>query len=322
MKPDPTVIAELLEYARLAPSVHNAQPWRYVIKDDSVSIAVEPSRMLDAGDPTGRESWISFGICLEALLQAATGLGLVAVITYQQTEKLHDTIATVTLSSGDKKHPELLNLLQSRHTYREKMKPATIANELIEACRQNTADLKDVEIGVLTDKAAIKKVGGLTYKAMGLALGDPAFRDELYHYVHYNWSSSKTGLHGYAMGEGLLGSAFGKLSVKLGLGLGMKAKHDQKRIEDASALFFVTTKGDVPKYWFEAGRAYLRVALQITKRGLAQGTLAAPVEAASFHEDIERMLGTKNRIQSMIRVGGATHTPRRTSPRLDVSELT
>jgi nitroreductase len=315
-------IRKLLEYARLAPSVHNAQPWRFIVKGDSISLAVAPERMLDSGDPTSRESWISFGVCLEALLQAAKGLGMKAEITQVQGASFNDVIATIHVTPNlSDKQPSLLNALEKRQTYREKMESAKIPLELVKSCEQAVKDLNGVSVFFMQDKPAIRRVGEYTFKAMSLALSSPDFRHELYHFVHYNWSPSRTGMHGYTQGEGSLGSLFGKLSIKLGIGLGTKARHDQQRINDASALIFIGTKGDVPSFWLSAGRGYMRVALEVAKSGLAQGTLAAPIEAASFHEDIEKILGTSNRLQTMLRVGKAAH-PVRSSPRLEVDELT
>jgi hypothetical protein len=315
-------IRELLEYARLAPSVHNSQPWRFIVKGTTITIAVSTDRVLGSGDPTSRESWISFGICLETLLQAAKGLGLKAEITDIQGAALNDHIATVQITEGSfEKRPAVLQALKDRHTYREKMVPVEIPEKLKTDCQTAVEDLEGVGVFFMEDKAAINEVAQFTFKAMSIALSSPDFRRELYHFVHYNWSPARVGMHGYTLGEGLLGSIFSKLSIKLGLGLSLKAKHDKQRIQDASALVFVGTSGDVPSFWLRAGRAYLRIALELAKSGLAQGTLAAPIEAPGFHEDIEKMLGTGLRLQTMLRVGKATHAVR-SSPRLNVDELT
>ena len=315
-------IRELLEYARLAPSVHNTQPWRFVVDGDTISLVVAPERLLGAGDPTSRESWISFGICLEAILQAAKGLGMQATITEIQGAALNNTIATIRITpDSSEKQPEILKALKNRHTHRERMELAPIPSRLIENCQNIITDLEGVNVFFMQDKSSIGKVADDTFKAMSLALSSPDFRNELYHFVHYNWSPARTGMHGYTQGEGALGSILGKLSIKLGFGLGTKARHDQQRINDASALVFIGTTGDVPSFWLRAGQAYMRVALEITKSGLAQSTLAAPIEAPNFHEDIEKMLDTPLRLQTMLRIGKAAH-PVRSSPRLEVDELT
>jgi uncharacterized protein YqhQ/nitroreductase len=45
---DPTLVSTL-EHARLAPSAHNGQPWRFVIRPDGVALALARSEPIDAG---------------------------------------------------------------------------------------------------------------------------------------------------------------------------------------------------------------------------------------------------------------------------------
>jgi hypothetical protein len=50
--------------ATLAPSVHNTQPWRLVIKGDELNIFADRSRQLQVLDPTTRQLLISCGCAL------------------------------------------------------------------------------------------------------------------------------------------------------------------------------------------------------------------------------------------------------------------
>lgn len=45
---DPTLIS-VLEHARLAPSAHNGQPWRFIVRPDGVALALVRSEPVDAG---------------------------------------------------------------------------------------------------------------------------------------------------------------------------------------------------------------------------------------------------------------------------------
>lgn len=45
---DPTLIT-VLEHARLAPSAHNAQPWRFILRDTTLALALVKPRFIDAG---------------------------------------------------------------------------------------------------------------------------------------------------------------------------------------------------------------------------------------------------------------------------------
>jgi hypothetical protein len=108
--------------------------------------------------------------------------------------------------------------------------------------------------------------------------------------------------------------------MKTGLGVTSEVKLERKRWLSSSGIIFITTAGDVPEYWFEAGRAYLHVALEIENQGLSQATSAATVEASNYHEDIERLLGTNERLQCVIRVGKGAKN-RNHSPRVNVEDL-
>lgn len=45
---DPALVT-VLEHARLAPSAHNAQPWRFILDDDRIVLAVTKPSFIDAG---------------------------------------------------------------------------------------------------------------------------------------------------------------------------------------------------------------------------------------------------------------------------------
>ncbi|HMH69761.1 MAG TPA: hypothetical protein VK502_00010 [Candidatus Saccharimonadales bacterium] len=314
-------LSELLAYVRLAPSVHNTQPWTFSTADDTLTLSASQERTLGPGDPTGRELWISLGICIETVLQAAHGLGFKTEIVSLQTESTTKPVATIKIVPGDTAVPHILSLIKKRQSYRQRMKPASLPVSLLDACQQSVSDLKGISVHLLKDRRAIEKIAELTDKGMRLALSSPEFRKELGELVNHNWSSARTGMPGYVLNRGMLGSVWERWSIVHGQALNKKASADKQKVLDASGLIFIATKGDVPKFWLQAGRAYFRVALQITNTDFVHSTIAAPVEAASFHEDIEQLLGTKSRIQAMIRIGKATKSVSRPTPRLHVDEL-
>lgn len=323
MKPQVSpIIINILDYARLAPSVHNTQPWSFTVDDMTIAISVNKARMLADGDPTQRELWISLGVCLETLLMAATALGHTAVVAEQQTDTIDQPFVKVVVTpNAQSSQPQLFTAITQRHSYRGPMQTTTLPGSLLATCHDAIQDLPGVSIHLLDIPADIEAVADLTYKGMRLALSNPAFRRELADLINYNWSPARVGMHGFVLNRRGLGSVWEKWSIKLGLDTRQKARADHTKVTDASGLLFVATEGDVPSYWLTAGRAYYRTCLVITQTGLAQSTIAATVEAASFHEDVERLLNTSHRIQTMLRIGKASHQQKKFSPRLNVDEL-
>ena len=64
------------EQAHLAPSVHNTQPWRLVIRPDLLELYADRSRQLAALDPTGRQLIVSCGCALLNARVSSTGGGV------------------------------------------------------------------------------------------------------------------------------------------------------------------------------------------------------------------------------------------------------
>lgn len=62
--------------ARLAPSKHNSQPWRFVVHGDVLEVWRDPSRRLPATDPDGREAVLACGAAVETAFVAAAAVGV------------------------------------------------------------------------------------------------------------------------------------------------------------------------------------------------------------------------------------------------------
>ncbi|MBI4539562.1 MAG: hypothetical protein HY704_08670 [Gemmatimonadetes bacterium] len=65
----------LLNYAVLAPSSHNSQPWLFHLKDDAVALYADRSRALPVADPDDRELIMSCGAALANLWVAIRHFG-------------------------------------------------------------------------------------------------------------------------------------------------------------------------------------------------------------------------------------------------------
>ncbi|MDX6584329.1 MAG: hypothetical protein QOI10_3513, partial [Solirubrobacterales bacterium] len=69
-RPGNATVLAALELAVRAPSLHNTQPWRWRVGDESVQLYLDQARQLPATDPEGRELIISCGAALHHLLVA------------------------------------------------------------------------------------------------------------------------------------------------------------------------------------------------------------------------------------------------------------
>jgi hypothetical protein len=74
-KPDHNTVLAAIELANRAPSVHNTQPWRWLIGDESVHLMADRSRQLRTTDAAGRDLLLSCGAALHHLRVAFAALG-------------------------------------------------------------------------------------------------------------------------------------------------------------------------------------------------------------------------------------------------------
>jgi len=72
---DTTVITAAVELACRAPSLHNSQPWQWVVSSRSVNLFVDPQRTVTSTDRSGREAIMSCGAALDHFRVAMAAVG-------------------------------------------------------------------------------------------------------------------------------------------------------------------------------------------------------------------------------------------------------
>jgi hypothetical protein len=312
----PNDLFDIVDLARLAPSVHNTQPWIVSSSETAIIVTIDRQYALQDGDQTGRETNISLGIFCEALTLAAAHKGWQTIAVTPTNSDV-----TINLQASAKLEDPLkqIELLKKRHSDRSIYTPTIITNEVradIESCSLPFA----IETRIITDSTIMDTVADLTAKGIGLAMSSPGFRKELSQYLVRPTSKKQRGIATKSLYLNNFLTFAEPLLVGRGLSLGAEVEIERKRWQSASAIVVLLADGDLSKYWFATGQAYLRVSLAITDAGLAQATSAAIVEASNYHEDIEAMLGTNKRILSLLRIGIGSDR-HHYSPRVSASEL-
>lgn len=311
----------ICQFGLRAPSVHNSQPWQLQVQGNQLYIYLHREHLLGPGDPTGREAWISLGCLVENLLLAAPAAGLKLASLAQQSHNLSRPAATLTFETAQvKPDARLLEAIwrrsSDRSVYRKQPIEAAKLDKLASAWNSQTA-----KVFIVTDPAVIAQVADLTSRGITMALSSPAFRHELSGLINHNFSRRQRGIPGYSLELSAARSLLEKRLVRQGVGIKRQATKEHRAMQSASALALVCTQGDTDKFWFEAGQAYERVAATAAGLGLSQATSAAVVEAADFHLDVEKALGTKFRLQAVLRLGYGRHAARpQLTPRISLAK--
>src|SRR3954470_4131685 len=129
---------EALEYAvdqgRQAPSVHNTQPWSFVLLPAQLELRADRSRQLAVLDPDGRELTMSVGAALLQIRGAVAARHLVADVDRLPDPAQPDLMAVVRAVGGqpDPVLGRLNRAVPRRHTNPRPFEPATVPEEDLE----------------------------------------------------------------------------------------------------------------------------------------------------------------------------------------------
>ena len=72
----------LLNFAVLAPSSHNSQPWKFRVSENEILVEPNRDRALPSSDTNNRQLFISLGCAVENILIAADYYGFETLVEY------------------------------------------------------------------------------------------------------------------------------------------------------------------------------------------------------------------------------------------------
>ena len=175
----------LTRYAMLAPSSHNAQPWKFATKNYRLLLLADRSRGLPVADGDRREMHISLGCALENLLIAAGHFGYACEVEYFPQPDDPDLIARVGLVSSDGAslhHPELFEAITRRRTNRRAYESRPLSRmherQLCACCNEGDVALELCGQGVFKST-----VEDLVRRADAIRFADPGYRKELSRWI-------------------------------------------------------------------------------------------------------------------------------------------
>ncbi len=315
----------LLNYAILAPSAHNTQPWRCRINKDALEIFFDKSRALGISDPTYRQGFLSIGAFVGNFSLAAECFGFsLRLIWMPGSGEINDCLARLQLvpakDSKTKEKDEILAALQKRHNNRFPFKmnipipPGEVRR--LEAIGEG----EDIKVFVVSNKAQLGEIASLIKIGTEFAFTDPKFRAELASYIAPHVSSRRDGIPTYTANIKFFSSFFAPLVMRRFNVGRAQAGEDQRQFEKAPAFLVFCSKTDNNLAWLKTGFFFEKAIIELTKNRIAHGINTAPIEAPLLPEVLQKILGTNFRPQMLIRIGYPTKIPKH-APRREVSDI-
>lgn len=300
----------IAQAARLAPSVHNTQPWHFRLEDGAFELHADRSRQLRALDPTGRQLMVSLGCALFNARVAAAATGLRVQVERLPLGAEGNPVARlrpsgVPATPAESTLPALEPLIRVRSTNRRRFAddavPADLIDAVIAAAQAEGARL--VHVTADADRLAIAR---LSQRADALQYSDGAYRAEIRAWTT-NDPDRTDGVPARAVPHFDAGSG-DEVPIRDFDSTGAGWLPTDTRSSHNQCLLLLGTDGDRPEYWLRAGEALEHIWLEIARHGFVMSPLTQVVEVPAVRAALRTELRLSMHPHILMRVGRAAPT--------------
>ena len=306
---DPEKLKFFAQYAILAPSGHNTQPWQFSVSDGALQLSINPARHLPFSGKLAAEPQVSLGACLESLRLAARGFGYELTITYQFK---NDRIALIALGARTSAEPSLLQAIVERTSNRNPFDHHNLSLDLLK--KITSSDLEDVAVRLVSTRADINFLADQTAQATRTIMTDSRFRFELSKWVRNNITKQYDGMPAFAQGMPTPPSLIARHIIKNIDISGSQAKIDGDRVINSADIVLILIKEPSNQAFVNAGRLYDQICVLAQQHGIASSGVGAAVIDLGTKAAICEHFKLDQQPLALIRLGmpikSARHTPR------------
>ena len=309
----------LINFAVLAPSSHNSQPWAFIVGKNFIKVLIEETRKLPVSDANYRQLFISLGCAIENIVTAADYYGYSAKIDFNCE---NNCIAIIRFASADTSSysDHLIFSIPERIVNRGKYQEKPVSQHFLDLIKNQ--ENQNLKISVVSESGLKNKLADIVLSATSMAMADSAFRKELSHYIISNTSGKKYGMPGFSLGFPAPISYFASFMLKMFNMSKLSRKQDDPLLKLFTPyIVIVSAKEDEPEDWLAAGRAFQQMSLLAIARGISFAVWAAPIQIGEYYRDLQKILGIDFRPQIFFRMGYATKNMSRHSPRFPADEV-
>jgi hypothetical protein len=299
---------ELVRYATLASNSHNTQPWKFVIKENTIEIHPDHTRSLPIVDPNGRELWISLGCALENLVIAARVSGYESEVSYPDADS---EFIGVRFAKSGPVSDQLFDAIPLRQNTRSEYDGQLINNGDLDQI-SNLPLEPGVALHFITNPTDLETA--LEYVNQGnlSQYADNAFVDELIYWLRFNKKeilTSLDGLYTLCSGNPEIPRWLGQMFVA-GTKPQQQADMDARKLRSSSGAVVVASESEDKTTWVRTGQVYERMTLKMTSLNIKSAFLNQPIEVANLRSQFQSAIGLGDALpQLLVRFGYADPMP-------------
>ena len=312
----PQQVERLITTAGMAPSLHNSQPWRFLIDADRIELHADPERALPTADPYGVEQRIGCGAALLNLRLGLLGHGIRADVTIAPDITRPDLLAVVRPGGHKRATPDEERLLQAipqRRTNRHPFSDVAVTPHEQHSMRR-AALAEGAWLHIVSAHEERIRLQELAHRAHRMQMADPAFTAEL-----RKWTATAGRPDGVPLSAGGPQPAPHNRWVKRDYTGGHGARAEGRDFEHQPTIAVLTSHLSGAAADVRTGQALQRVLLTATAAGLATSFLSQIIEVPQTREELRHLIGGTRPPQVVLRIGRGWPVP--ATPRRAAAEL-
>lgn len=314
----PTRMAWYAAVARMAPSKHNTQPWRFVVCGSSLEVWSDPRRMLPETDPHHRELIISCGAAVHLACVAARALGHQPAVTMLPDGSGGCLARLVEVGPWEisERDRELLACIPTRRTDRGPLDGGALPTAL-PFLLQSAAAVEGASLRLVSTPGDRNTLVDLVERADRLLVKRGQVGEELAGWLRAPGDPRKDGVPTDHT-RGAAASYRAEFVQRDFSTPGSRPAQDRAGI-DRPVVGVLCTSNDRPADWLVAGRALGAVLLCAAAAGAHASYLNQPVEESAIRNEMRSALSLTGHAQLVLRLGMGGRveaTPRRDANRV------
>jgi hypothetical protein len=304
------IAAYVVAAAVWAPSVHNTQPWWFSADGQQLSLYADAGRQLMVADPRGREMMISCGAALFTARLALRSVGYIpetSVLPDPGEPLLVARVSWQRRAAAAEYEQRLYGQVRRRRTHRGGFDPMPVPWELV-AMLQEGAE-RDGAVLRIVRSAGNRAVLAAAVETAEQALQlDGTYARELASWATPPGSTRRDGVPhtAYPRRPEFTLPYFPGRDFAKAHRWGVAGSSPSAAPRSAGLVGLLTTAGDRPVDWVNAGQALQRALLTGAACGVAAALHSQPLERARLREFLRTQLCDGAYPQMVLRLGTAT----------------
>lgn len=319
---DTASVTSLVEDAVTAPSLHNAQPWKFFFRaaQCTLQLHADPERAMPHTDPNHRGLLIGCAAALFNLRVAAAHAGWATVIRLFPSPDNAWHVAEMELREDAAPDHELASLhaaLRRRHTSRSPFTDEEIPSALWDGLQ--AAALREGARLLPTTAWHTEHVLRLVRESEQREATDPDAIAEIARWTHAGAADehpATDGLPAYAFGPRWVGMS---ATVRDVGSCWPVPTCDSAGFDQLPQIALLGTAGDTQMDWLKAGQAMERVLLHAALDGLVASLISQPLEWPELRWAVRDPKAAMSHVQMVIRLGYGPEGP--ATPRRPVHDV-